>query len=69
VALPMTEVLRSVGGMLALLGVAGVMTSFTGPVKVGPSAPPWMGRLWPRFRKWGAVMVAVGILLLLLSLV
>jgi hypothetical protein len=62
-----TEALRSIGVIRALLGGAGVLSSITGPLKLRESAP-WMAGWWRRARKWGAVLLAVGVALLLASL-
>jgi hypothetical protein len=63
----MAEVLRSVGGTLALFGGAGVLSSFTVPLTMRVTNPGIAGLL-RKARKPSVVMLAVGVCLLLLSL-
>lgn len=64
----MPETLRSVGLIVALLGGAGVLTSLVGPLyPLLITAAPAMDGVWRSARKWGIVLVGVGLVLLLLS--
>jgi hypothetical protein len=65
----MIGTLRSVGVIVALLGGAGVLTSLVGPLyPLLVTAEPSMEGAWRAARKWGIVLVSVGLALVLLSL-
>ena len=65
----MPEMLRSVGVFVALLGGAGLFTSLVGPLyPLLITAAPSMDGVWRATRKWGIVLLSVGLSLVLLSL-
>jgi len=63
------EVVRGIGVLCLIFGVAGVLVRFTGPIRMRPSLNPRAARVWPIAGRVGLVLLAVGLLLLLVSLV
>ena len=65
----MTEALRFVGVVVALLGGASVFMSLVGPqYPLMATAAPSLDGVWRGARKWGIVLTILGLALVLLSL-
>ena len=65
----MTEAVRFVGVVVALLGGASVLTSLVGPLyPLMATAAPSLDGVWRGARKWGIVLAILGLALVLLSL-
>jgi hypothetical protein len=62
------EVVRGLGTLGVILGLALVISSFAGPFRFSPRTEPKMAKWWPISRRIGWKLLGVGVVLLLISL-